>query len=170
MAGLGAFHHEQALFVVVEVESVENRRVVRRDDDLFVVFFRQFGQLPQQDAAQLRIEGGIDIVDREERGRFRADEQREVEKQEQEPFVRAALIEESAHGKEAVADSDASLARTQIFGDAEALEPIDQGQSLLDLGEPILVGFGVQGLQMSEESFAPDTERQDLAFRLKGAE
>src|SRR5216110_3461633 len=40
-----AIHDEKPLFVVVEVEPVENRRVVGRENDLLVVFLRKRGEL-----------------------------------------------------------------------------------------------------------------------------
>ena len=117
MTVLVAIHHEKPLLVVVEVEPVENSRVVGRDDDLFVVFLRKHGELLYQSDAQLRVEGCIDVVDREEGRRLRADEEREVEEEEEEPLVRAPLIEQGAVGEEAISNPDAPLPWTEIIGD-----------------------------------------------------
>src|SRR5258708_31024912 len=117
---------------------MEDRRVVGRENDLLVVLFCKRGELLQQSDAQLGVEGGIDVVDREEGWCVRADEEREVEKEEQESLVRAPLVEEGVFWEEVIPNSDAALAGTEILGDVETLKPIDQRQPLLDLYQALI--------------------------------
>ena len=144
-AGMTVFvsiHDEKPLLVVVKVEPVENRGVVGGENDLLVVLLRKRDELLQQRDAQLGVERTVDVVDREEGGRVRADEKRDVEEEEKESFIRAPLVEQGTVRKEAIANPDAPFARTEIVGNIEALKPIDQRQPLLDLHQALLCVFG----------------------------
>ncbi len=72
----------------MQVQAVENRGVVRGQDNLLVVLFGKFGQLAQQFGAQFGIQRSVYIVYGEKTRRFLCDKKREVKEQKQ----KAALL------------------------------------------------------------------------------
>ena len=98
----------------------------------------------EQSDAQLGIQGTIDVVDGEKGRRVRARKKRDVEEEEEEPLVRASLVEQGLVRKVAIPNPDASLAWAEIFRNNETLKPIDQGQLLLDLHQAIFVCLRVK--------------------------
>jgi len=63
---LSALRHEQALLVVAEVQPVEHRGVVRGEKYLLLVLPREHHELRDERGDELRVERGVDVVDREE--------------------------------------------------------------------------------------------------------
>src|SRR5271155_3944290 len=158
MAPDAAVHDEEPLLGIGAAQPVERRGVVRREDYLLVVLLGQLDDLLHQLGAELGVERRIDVIDGEERRRVGADEEGEVEEEEEEAFVGAALIEERTLGEVVVPDIDSVLEDDEVFGDLKAIGPTEESEPLDDLGKERGAVSLTQGLQVSEEAFSLHTE------------
>ena len=71
--------HVEPLFLVVQVESVENRGIVGGENHLLARPFGQLGEMAHEFGAELGVEGIVDVVDGKEAGCRLAEKQGEVE-------------------------------------------------------------------------------------------